>query len=96
MRHHVGKATLSVTGERRMRDSKTVSQLTEKVCKCLARRKRPIYVMRPWLDYIAYSGGLPIEVTLSAIRAGYKFSISVMPRLASDLVWSSMSNVGHN
>ena len=54
MRQHISEAALSVFGQSRMRYSKTVSLPTERVCRCWADRKGPMYVMEPWLGYIAY------------------------------------------
>ena len=46
-----------------MRYFKTVLLLMERVCRCWAHRTGPMYVMKPWLGYIAYPGGVHIQVT---------------------------------
>ncbi len=66
-KQHICKAALSIIGESRISDPKTVSLLTVKVCKYLSHRKRPIYVMKPWLGYTAYPGGVLIQLTFSVI-----------------------------
>ena len=60
MRQHICESALSMGGESRMRYSKTVLLLMERVCRCWAHRTGPMYVMKPWLGYIAYPGGVHI------------------------------------